>query len=297
MTSGNNGAFPAGSGYDMATGLGTPIASGASGLVAQLCAAATGVRHRLDQCSRGAVRHGAERVGRAARDRRDALRRQLRRRRVGVVRHGGGERRHRLELEHAAGDRPAGNRRRRRARQDPERHERAQRRRPLHVRADGGDRRPGTGAVYTQTQVVNAQFTCAASAPGSASCAGADRVRLADRHVRGRSAPVQRHRDRLPRGAGLARRRATRSSRRRRRASPSRARVRRTPGGAGSPRVTSAPRQRPSYSRPAPARWPPARRSTPRPRARTPSRSPQPTPTASAGRSLIPTAWSRARAR
>ena len=40
-------------------------------------------RHRLDQCSRGAVRHGAERVGRAARERRDALRRQLRRRRVG----------------------------------------------------------------------------------------------------------------------------------------------------------------------------------------------------------------------
>ena len=31
---------------------------------------------------------------------------------------------------------------------------------------------PAPGAVYTQTQVVNAQFTCAASAPGSASCAG-----------------------------------------------------------------------------------------------------------------------------
>ena len=44
VTSGDNnpqgfGSYSAGGGYDMTTGLGTPIASGASGLVAQLCAA------------------------------------------------------------------------------------------------------------------------------------------------------------------------------------------------------------------------------------------------------------------
>ena len=42
VTSGSNGNFSAAAGYDMATGLGTPIAGGPNGLVEQLCADDTG---------------------------------------------------------------------------------------------------------------------------------------------------------------------------------------------------------------------------------------------------------------
>ena len=241
----------------MATGLGTPIASGASGLVAQLCAAATGfVTGATGSTNAPAVPFVT------ALSASDALPGSVETLSGGnfaagasvVVRHGGGERRHRLGLGHAAGDRPAGNRRRRRDASGP---------RAARARATRADRftyaptaaigAPAPGAAYTQTQVVDAQFTCAASAPGSAELRGADRVRLADRHVRGRSAPFHRHRDRLQRRAGLrdgelhGRRAAGGEHLLPGRGCDLRA------GAAGRSRATPAPRQRPSRSRPAPA--------------------------------------------
>ena len=174
VTIGNNGAFPAGAGYDLVTGLGAPIAGGPSGLVAQLCAAATGVvtgatgstnappvpfvtalsvsdalPGTVATISGGNFAAGASvSFGTLPASGVSVVNSSTLR---VIVPAGTGV----VDVRVRTGSGTS-------ARNAADRYTYA-------PTATIGV--PAPGAVYTQTQVVDAQFTCAASAPGSASCA------------------------------------------------------------------------------------------------------------------------------